>query len=240
MRLFRHGNQHRKIAAINVLVPFSADRERKSSSGQFGGPLGPCLAERVTRTMLHDYLREVIANIERLADLDFGPRLQAAADATARALTQRKTVLIAGNGGSAADALHIAAELVGRFRHERPAYNAIALTGNTATLTALGNDYSFDEIFARQVEAYGEAGGALIAISTSGNSKNVIRAAQAAHRLGMTVIGLTGQGGGSLRDHADILLDVPSAVTAHVQEMHVCLYHALCDSVERLLAPSAT
>jgi D-sedoheptulose 7-phosphate isomerase len=190
--------------------------------------------------MLRDYLREVIFSLERLAELDFGPRLQAAADAAASALAERKAVLVAGNGGSAADALHIAAELVGRFRRERPAYNVIALTGNAATLTALGNDYGFEDVFARQVEAYGEAGGVLIAISTSGNSANVIRAAQAAHRLGMTVIGLTGQDGGSLRDHADILLDVPSSVTAHVQEMHLCLYHALCELIEGALAASAT
>jgi len=185
--------------------------------------------------VLQDYLNEVIANLRRLAERDLAPRLQAAADATAQALAQRKAVLVAGNGGSAADALHIAAELVGRFRRERPAYNVIALPANVATLTAVGNDYGFDDVFSRQVEAHGEMGGVLIAISTSGNSTNVVRAAEGARRLGMTVIALTGEGGGLLRDRSDILLDVPSAVTAHVQEMHICLYHVLCHMVEEAL-----
>ena len=189
--------------------------------------------------MLQDYLNGVIANLQRLADGDFSPRLQSAADAIAGALAERKAVLVAGNGGSAADALHIAAELVGRFQRERPAYNVIALPANTATLSAVGNDYGFDEVFSRQVEAHGEAGGVLIAISTSGNSANVVRAAETARRLGMTVISLTGAAGGRLREHSSILLDVPSDVTTHVQEMHICLYHVLCHMVEGALAGDA-
>jgi D-sedoheptulose 7-phosphate isomerase len=185
--------------------------------------------------MLQDHLRELIAGLQRLADLDLAPRLDAAAAAVARALAARRAVLIAGNGGSAADALHIAAELVGRFRRERPAYNVIALTGNASILTAVGNDYGFDDVFARQVEAHGGRDGVLIAISTSGNSNNIIRAAATAHGIGMTVVGLTGEGGGLLREHADILLAAPSTVTAHIQEMHACLYHALCELVESTL-----
>ena len=186
--------------------------------------------------MLRDYLNDLIANLRRLGEGDFSPRLQAAADAIVAALADRKAVLIAGNGGSAADAMHIAAELVGRFQRERPAYNVIALPANVATLSAIGNDYGFDDVFARQVEAHGEEGGVLIAISTSGNSANVVRAAEAARRLGMTVVALTGSAGGRLRGHADILLNVPSDKTAHVQEMHVCLYHVLCHMVEDALA----
>jgi D-sedoheptulose 7-phosphate isomerase len=186
--------------------------------------------------MLHDDLQERMADRQRLSARDLEPRLEAAAAAVTAALAARKAVLVAGNGGSAADALHIAAELVGRFRRERPPYNVIALTANVAALTALGNDYGFDGIFARQVEAHGDSGGVLIAISTSGASANVVRAAESARRLGMTVVALTGDGGGLLREHADILLDVPSTTTARVQEMHVCLYHALCERVERSLA----
>jgi D-sedoheptulose 7-phosphate isomerase len=182
------------------------------------------------------YLTDVIANLRRLGERDFSPRLQSATDAIAQALADRKAVLVAGNGGSAADALHIAAELVGRFQRERPAYNVIALPANVATLSAVGNDYGFDDVFSRQVEAHGQAGGVLIAISTSGNSTNVVRAAQAARGLGMTVIGLTGGAGGLLRDQSDILFDVPSDVTAHIQEMHICLYHVLCQMVEDALA----
>jgi len=186
--------------------------------------------------VLQSYLNEVITNMRRLEERDFSPGLQAATDAIVRALADRKAVLVAGNGGSAADALHIAAELVGRFQRERPAYNVIALPANVATLSAVGNDYGFDDVFSRQVEAHGQAGGVLIAISTSGNSANVVRAAQTARRLGMTVIALTGRVGGALRDQSDILFDVPSDVTAHIQEMHICLYHVLCHMVEDSLA----
>lgn len=186
--------------------------------------------------MLQDYLSEVLANFQRLAKLDVEPRLKAAADAVTRALAERKAVLVAGNGGSAADALHIAAELVGRFKRERSAFKVIALPANVSTLTAVANDDSFDQVFARQVEAYGEPGGVFIAISTSGNSTNIVRAAELAHQLGMTVIALTGEDGGRLRAHSDVVLNVPSRVTAHVQEMHICLYHVLCDRVEQALS----
>jgi D-sedoheptulose 7-phosphate isomerase len=186
--------------------------------------------------VLQKYLTNVIVNLRRLEERDFSQRLQAATDAIVRALSDRKAVLVAGNGGSAADAQHIAAELVGRFLRERPAYNVIALPANVAALTAVGNDYGFDDVFSRQVEAYGQAGGVLIAISTSGNSTNVVRAAQTARDLGMTVIGLTGGAGGLLRDQTDILFDVPSDVTPHIQEMHICIYHVLCHMVEDALA----
>lgn len=186
--------------------------------------------------MLQDYLNEVLSNFQRLAELDVEPRLMAAADAIIRALAERKAVLVAGNGGSAADALHIAAELVARFKRDRSAFKVIALPANVSTLTAIANDDSFDRVFARQVEAYGEPGGVFIAISTSGNSNNVVRAAELARQLGMTVISLTGEDGGRLGEHSDILLNVPSRVTAHIQEMHICLYHVLCDRVEQALS----
>lgn len=145
-----------------------------------------------------------------------------------------KPVLICGNGGSAADSQHIAAELVGRFKKERPALNAIALTADTATLTALGNDYGYESVFGRQVEAYGQPGACMIAISTSGNSANVLLAAQQAKNLGMHIISLTGQSGGKLKNISDVLLNVPSTDTAHIQEVHTILYHYICQEIERI------
>lgn len=152
------------------------------------------------------------------------------------ALSAGRPLLICGNGGSAADAAHIAGEIVGRFLKERRAYNAIALTTDPAVLTALGNDYGYDAIFSRQVEAHGGEGAVLLAISTSGNSSNVLRAAEAARALGMTVIGLTGRGGGELAALSDILLDVPSQSTPLIQQGHQCLYHYLCEAVENRLS----
>jgi D-sedoheptulose 7-phosphate isomerase len=147
-------------------------------------------------------------------------------------------VMACGNGGSAADAQHFAAELIGRFERERPELAAIALTTDTSILTAVGNDYGYDEIFSKQVRGLGKNGDILIGISTSGNSKNVIRAIEAAKKLGITIIALTGNGGGkiaSLLDADDIHLCAPSTRTARIQETHLVLLHALCDGVDHLL-----
>ena len=184
--------------------------------------------------MLRDYVSEVMAVMERLPELE--PRLDAACDAIVRALRAGKPVLVAGNGGSAADAMHLAAELSGRFEVERPAYNVMALTGNGAVLTALGNDYGFENIFSRQVEAHGVTGGVFIGISTSGASVNVVKAAASASAMGMCVIVLTGQDGGALSRNADIALNAPSDVTAHIQEMHICLYHAMCRMIDERIS----
>jgi D-sedoheptulose 7-phosphate isomerase len=158
--------------------------------------------------------------------------------ATTAALATGKPLLICGNGGSAADAMHIAGELVGRFLKERRALKAIALSADPAVLTAWGNDYGYDGVFARQTEAYGEAGGILLAISTSGNSANVIAAAAVAKAKEMSVIALTGEGGGKLGPLADILLAVPSRSTPLIQQAHLCLYHYLCAEIERRIAAS--
>lgn len=166
-------------------------------------------------------------------------RVEAAIDAIAAPLRQGKPFLVCGNGGSAADAMHIAGELVGRFLHERKALNCIALSANPATLTAWANDYSYDTVFARQVEAYGLQGAAILGISTSGNSKNVIKAFEAARIIGMTTIGLTGQGGGALAPLSDILIDVPSRETPVIQQIHICLYHYLCEQIEAKLGDLA-
>jgi len=147
-------------------------------------------------------------------------------------------VMACGNGGSAADAQHFAAELIGRFERERQELAAIALTTDTSILTAVGNDYSYDEIFAKQVRGLGKKGDILIGISTSGNSKNVVRAIEAAKKMGIQIIALTGNGGGkiaSLLDANDIHLCAPSSRTARIQETHLVLLHALCDGVDHLL-----
>lgn len=163
-------------------------------------------------------------------------RVERAVDHVARALAGDRAVLVCGNGGSAADAQHITGELVGRFLKERRAYRAICLAADMAVMTAWSNDYSFDTVFARQVEAYGGPGGVLIGLSTSGNSRNVGAAFETARSLGMTTVALTGEGGGRLAALSDVLLDVPSRHTPLIQQVHVCLYHYLCERVEARLA----
>jgi D-sedoheptulose 7-phosphate isomerase len=147
-------------------------------------------------------------------------------------------VMACGNGGSAADAQHFSAELIGRFERERQELAAIALTTDTSILTAVGNDYSYDEIFSKQVRGLGKKDDILLAISTSGNSKNVVRAIEAAKKIGIKIIALTGNGGGkiaTLLDGHDIHLCAPSTRTARIQETHLVLLHAICDGVDHLL-----
>ena len=161
--------------------------------------------------------------------------ISAAADALRQALRGGRTVLVCGNGGSAADAQHFAAELVGRFTRERRAWPALALTTDTSALTAIGNDYGFDRVFARQVEALGQPGDVLIGISTSGGSPNVLAAVETAQARGLVTIGLTGRDGGALGRAVDVHLNVPSPSTARTQEVHLTLLHVLCDLVEQEL-----
>ena len=149
-------------------------------------------------------------------------------------------VLVFGNGGSAADAQHIAGELVGRFLMERRALRAHALTTDTSILTALGNDYGFSQVFARQVEAMGRKGDVAVALSTSGNSENVLAALAKAREMGMKTIALTGLGGGRCAELVDVLLDVPADLPCpRIQEVHQVIYHVLCEFVERALAEGA-
>ncbi len=140
-----------------------------------------------------------------------------------------------GNGGSAADSQHIAAEFVGRFQKERKAWPAIALTTDTSALTALGNDYSFDIVFSRQLEALGQKGDVLVGISTSGNSKNVLEAFKKAKTLGIKTIGVTGGSGGQMASLCDILIVAASPKTARIQESHLCIFHSICELVENAL-----
>lgn len=164
--------------------------------------------------------------------------LSEAVDLLFGTLANNGRILACGNGGSASDAQHFIAELVGRFERERLPLAGIALNTDTAILTAVGNDYGFDSIFKRQVNALGQPGDALVAISTSGNSHNVIHAIEAAHDRDMSVIALTGKGGGLITDlllDTDIHLCVPHDRTMRIQEVHIVLLHALCDGIDALL-----
>ena len=169
------------------------------------------------------------------ASVALAPAIARAASQIVGTLRQGGKILSCGNGGSAADAQHFASELLGRFEVERTGLPAVALSTDTSTLTAIANDYSFEQVFARQVSALGNAGDLLLAISTSGNSGNVIAAVRAAHEKGMSVVALTGRKGGKIVAELaarDIELRVPSDRTARIQEVHLLMIHGLCDVVE--------
>ena len=158
-----------------------------------------------------------------------------AADAIIKVFKKNKKILFFGNGGSAADSQHIAAEFIGRFQLERKSLPAIALTTDTSILTALGNDYNFDIIFARQIEGLGQKGDIAFGISTSGNSRNVIAGIKKANAMGLKTISLTGHGGGELARVSQMSMIVPSNNTARIQESHLCILHTLCQLVEESL-----
>lgn len=168
-----------------------------------------------------EHLRHQAAEIERIATAMIG------------CLSRGGCVFWLGNGGSAADSQHLAAELVGRFERERRGLASIALTTDSSAFTAIGNDLGFDQVFARQVEALGRPADLVIGISTSGNSPNVLRAIETARDRGMATVALSGRDGGRLRALADICLVVPSENTARIQEAHILIGHMLCDRVER-------
>ncbi len=188
----------------------------------------------VVRDALARAVAETVALHERLLEVDPAP-LVAAADALLRAFARGGKVLAFGNGGSAADAQHLAAELVGRFARERRALPAVALTADTSLLTALANDYAFDRVFVRQIAALGRPGDVAIGISTSGRSVNVLRGLEAARAAGLTTIALTGGDGGPIGRAADIHVNVPGESTPRVQEVHRTLLHVLCEIVEARL-----
>lgn len=177
-------------------------------------------------------------SVLRLAGEKLAGPLAQAAGVVARALRQGGGVYIFGNGGSAADAQHIAGELVGRFLLERRALRAVALSSDVSVLTCLANDYGYDRVFARQIEALGRQGDVAIGLSTSGRSANILAAIAAAREMGMKTVVFTGGGGGPAAGLADVLLDVPSDFTPYIQQCHVALYHLLCELVERELAQS--
>jgi len=183
-------------------------------------------------------LEQIRSSLEALAGLaarvsaDQAEEIAAIADRYEVALRGGGTLFFAGNGGSAADAQHLATEYVVRYQTTRPAMRAIALTTDTSLLTACANDLGFDEVFSRQVEALAEPGDLLVLHSTSGESPNVIRAAQAAKARGVTVVAFLGKSGGQLKELADVALVIPADDTARIQELHLAIEHVICDLVE--------
>ena len=188
------------------------------------------------------YIEQVLGELDALRKtLESFPRQQAEiivkmAELMARAIEAGKVVLTCGNGGSAADAQHIAGELVGRFRRKKlSGYKAFALTANSSIVTAIANDFSYDDVFSKQIEAIGSPGDVLLALSTSGNSPNAVEAISMAAGLGMKTLAFTGAGGGTMAEQADLAIVVPDGDFARIQEIHMTLGHILCGLVEEIL-----
>jgi len=184
-------------------------------------------------------LTEILRQNREAIEKSFTPPqveiLEKIAERTAQALRAGNKILLCGNGGSAADSQHIAAEFVGRFKKERQSLPAIALTTDTSILTAVGNDYSYEKVFSRQVEGLGQTGDVLIALSTSGNSKNVLEAVKTAKAKGLVTIGFSGAKGGALKDLVDHFFPAQSSETPHIQEVHITALHAVSEVVEDLV-----
>jgi D-sedoheptulose 7-phosphate isomerase len=199
---------------------------------------GPALNPPTTAgDLFRSVIDELVATLGRLDETHLAAVTSLAAD-VGRAWSAQGKLLVCGNGGSAADSQHIVAELVGRFLAERPGYPALALTANTSTLTAVGNDYGFEQIFARQVQALGGVQDVLLVISTSGNSRNCVAAVAAARAHGMKVHGFLGGDGGALLPLLDGALVVPSDSTPKIQEVHITMGHLLCMILENAQAAS--
>lgn len=183
--------------------------------------------------LVQKQLAQSIATMQAtLADLHIAETISTIAELTANAMLAGRKLLVAGNGGSAADAQHLVAEFVVRLVSNRPAMRAIALTTDTSILTACGNDFGYDCVFARQIEALGQPGDIFLGISTSGNSTNIVKAIQQAKEAGITTVGFTGNGGGKMRDLCDYSVIIPSDVTMNIQECHLALEHIFCLAVE--------
>jgi D-sedoheptulose 7-phosphate isomerase len=186
------------------------------------------------KQLVQRQLAQSIATMQAvLADHAIAETIVTIGELTATAMRSGHKLLVAGNGGSAADAQHLVAEFVVRLTVNRPALRAVALTTDTSILTAAGNDFGYDTVFARQVEALGQPGDVFLGISTSGNSKNILRAFEAAKKLGVITIAFTGGTGGQMRDLADYSVVIPSDVTMNIQESHLALEHIFCMVVER-------
>jgi len=191
---------------------------------------------------MNDFIKaefgKTLENFQRMAaDAALAAQIEQAVALCVDALKAGRKILFAGNGGSAADAQHWAGELVSRFYYDRPGLPAIALTTDTSILTAIGNDYGYDYTFARQIEALGQQGDVFVAISTSGRSKNIMRALEACEAKGVRVIGFTGEHGGDMKDRCDICFRVPSGETPRIQEGHEFIGHLLCALIESEMFP---
>ena len=186
------------------------------------------------------YIREeferTVQTLERLsASLEITAELEKIANACCAALREGHKIIFAGNGGSAAEAQHLAGELVGRFKFDRPGLAALALTSDTSILTAIGNDYGYECVFARQLDALGAAGDVFFFLSTSGTSPNVLRGLEAGRRKGLVTVGLTGEGGGAMHPLCDYCIRIPSLDTPQIQEGHLVAGHIICGLIERKL-----
>lgn len=182
--------------------------------------------------IIEQRIQEHLEVLQKLRASDLPAKLEQAAGLVEKALAGGHKVLFCGNGGSAADSQHLAAEFVGRFQIERRGLPAIALTVDTSILTAVANDYGYEAVFARQVQALGRPGDILVGLSTSGNSPNVLAAVGEARKKGIACIGMTAAGGGKMAEICDICLAVPAKVTARAQEMHILMGHILCEMVD--------
>ena len=186
------------------------------------------------KDLVRDQLSQSVATITAvLNDESIHQAVLEAGRITALAMKAGRKLMVCGNGGSAADSQHLVAEFVSRLTVDRPALRAVALTTDTSILTAIGNDYSYDNVFERQVEALGIAGDVLMAISTSGNSKNCVKALKLARSMGIHTVSYTGNGGGAMKELSDINVIVPSKITMNIQESHLALEHIFCMVVER-------
>ncbi|MBQ2489249.1 MAG: SIS domain-containing protein [Bacteroidales bacterium] len=192
----------------------------------------------ITIDRMRQAVAESIATKQRiLEDSALMRHLEEASELVAASLRQGGKIHFCGNGGSAADAQHLAAELSGRFYYDRPPLNAEALHCNTSYMTAVGNDYGYEWVFARLLRGTGHAGDVLVGLSTSGNSKNILKAYDVCKEMGIRIISLTGETGGKMKEYSDILLNVPSTDTPRIQESHIMLGHILCEWVEADLFP---
>lgn len=186
------------------------------------------------KNVVREVLAEGLSVLQAVAeDSSLHSTVSEAAEATASALKAGCKLMVAGNGGSAADAQHLAAEFVSRLCQDRPAMRAVALTTDSSILTAVGNDYGYERVFTRQLEALGQVGDVFMGISTSGNSPNVIGALELSRQIGITTIGLTGRSGGNMALLCDYCIRIPSDVTMHIQQAHLALEHIFCMLVER-------
>lgn len=182
-------------------------------------------------------LQSISAKQSIVDNADFLARIKEAAQLIIDSLRADGKIHFCGNGGSAADAQHLAAELSGRFYYDRPPLNAEALHCNSSYLTAVGNDYGYEQVFARLLNGTGHKGDVLVGLSTSGNSKNIIKAYEVAHQKGIRIVSLTGETGGLMKAHSDVILNVPSTDTPRIQECHIMIGHIICELVESTLFP---
>lgn len=182
------------------------------------------------KAQIEEALKEVARSFDRL--VEYSPVIDEAGQLLVDAVCSGGKVMFCGNGGSAADAQHLAAELMGRFLRDRAPLAALSLTVDTSAITAIGNDFGYEYVFSRQLAGIGRKGDALVGISTSGNSKNVIGALETARRMGIRTIGLTGGNGGAMAEHCDVCIRVPASRTDQIQQMHIAIGHILCGLVE--------